>query len=194
VCKLIKQMPDKLLPLKNVRLVILKVMNQTEDQTAIIGALKYIRLLKHAAAFAEHQFGKRATGKAVYQRDNGDSIDAWEVDIVILVEAFVLLVRYSGNGRSQIPYFEKIRSIVEPWIHQIDLSESERTDVLGEEKIDRLLHQYALMNYNLSVTYRQIMEWELAKRYCEQSLFYAKQLKEKELQTRMVFQAMNFLK
>jgi hypothetical protein len=55
MCKLIKQTPDELLPFDNVCLVVDKELDQTEDQTVIIGGLKYIRLLEHAAAFAEFQ-------------------------------------------------------------------------------------------------------------------------------------------
>jgi hypothetical protein len=48
----------------------------TESEIARLGENAYIRLLRHAPSFAEHQFGTR---KAAYERDNGDRIDNFTV-------------------------------------------------------------------------------------------------------------------
>jgi hypothetical protein len=69
-------MHDTPIPFKDVHVLVDKVLDQTEDQIAIIGGLKYITLLEHTATFAEHQFGKQIAGKVRYKRRNGDRIDA----------------------------------------------------------------------------------------------------------------------
>jgi hypothetical protein len=115
-------MPDKLVPFRDVRLVFEKVA-LTDDQISELGRNKHVKLLEHAAAFAEHQFGKRVEGKASYGRDDGACIDAREVEITILCAIYTKLGDHFSspdNGdidncwMNAIAYYQKVLTVLEP--------------------------------------------------------------------------------
>jgi hypothetical protein len=81
---MIKLMPDALIPYDDVYMEIEDLLIQQEALIAKLGKQKYIRLMRHAAAFAENQFGKRVVGTSSYTRDDGDSISHCDVEIRIL--------------------------------------------------------------------------------------------------------------
>jgi hypothetical protein len=83
-CLLIKRMPNVLMSFRGVNLTIKDVLHQTEAQMAKIGTLRFIRLVQHAAAFAENQLGHRIEGTSCYSRKWSDSVDAWSAEIDML--------------------------------------------------------------------------------------------------------------
>jgi hypothetical protein len=87
VCHLVKQMPDmRRQSFKDVCSVVNTALEQSEEQMFKLGRKKYIRLLQHTETYVEIQFGKQVAGKASYERDNGDSIDNWTIEICVLLK------------------------------------------------------------------------------------------------------------
>jgi tetratricopeptide (TPR) repeat protein len=160
-------------------------------------------LLGHTAAFAEHQFGKRIAGKANYERNNGDCISAWDVEIYILCNLYRELHKIitsrddSDNAKDfltkGISYLQKSIEILEFWILQIGLNERERAYVLTVEKIDCLFDLMSLTEFHLGLNYRELKDMDKALHYSEQSVYHAKQMKEGEIKTKRVFDALNNL-
>jgi hypothetical protein len=81
------------------------------------------RILEHLLSFAEHQFGKVVTGKDYCERDDGERISNWEVDIVFLYKIIKMLVDLyqQDNLLSAIvrddmnfPYLELSLSLLNP--------------------------------------------------------------------------------
>jgi hypothetical protein len=198
VCNMIKRMPDTLLPSFNdVLSVIQEVLGQTEAQIFKLGRKGYIRLLQHTATFAEHQFGKRIIGKTAYERDNGDSIDNFTVDLGVFFEVYKeivdqMLLNDAGNNTKgcsakTLPYLQKTLAVLEPWRIQISLSEEERIDILSEETIQRLYDMLSVTEGYLIDSYRSLHDWNKTEHYCRQAVEHTKKLKGVEDRLRRVF-------
>jgi hypothetical protein len=196
-CHLIKLMPGRLLPFRDVCSVIEEVTNQTEAQIAKLGSKRYIRLLKHTATFGERQFGKRIEGTASYTRDNGDIMSNWDVEVCVLLNIYNKLGSHvsinDATMKNTVPYSEKALAVLKPLKVQIDLSERERIDILDEEKIGMLLNMLYSTENNLSKGYRQLENWDKAEYYCKQSIFHAKQMKKGETKIRRVYDTLSWL-
>jgi hypothetical protein len=79
------------------------------------------RVLEHLLLFAEHQFVKGVTGKDYHERDDGERISNWEVDIDFLNEIIRRLVNLykQDNSLSDLncddvvfPYLERSVSLL----------------------------------------------------------------------------------
>jgi hypothetical protein len=197
MCKLIKQMPDKQQPFKDVSSVTYKVLNLTEEQKSKLGTKKYANLLERAATFAEYQFGQRIAGQRAYERGNGDRHNNLAVDFKISIEIYDRLSKCSLSFNSDgsntidcwtkvIPYYQKSLAILEPWILQISLREGERTDVLSEEMIDYLFNTMAATQYNLRMGYRILNDLDKAIHHSKQSIYYVKKIKGGEMTLKRV--------
>lgn len=82
---------------------------------------------------------------SVYEGENGDRLDAWEVEISISFTISNLLSYRVTSGEKQddhdhggkhpqisaIPYYEKLLAILKPWILQISLNATERIYALN---------------------------------------------------------------
>jgi hypothetical protein len=58
------------------------------------------RVLEHLLSFAEHQFGKEVTGNHYREREDGERISNWKVDIEILYRIIQRLANYYRNDCS----------------------------------------------------------------------------------------------
>jgi hypothetical protein len=82
MCHLIKLMPSNvLLPFLDIRSVLDEVLNQTAAQIVKLGRKKHVRLLENLLGFAQHQFGEQVADTLVYDRGNGDHINAWDMEV-----------------------------------------------------------------------------------------------------------------
>jgi hypothetical protein len=86
-------MPDRQQPFRDVCSVLNRVMSPSEKQIVSLGSRKHIILLKYTATFAEHQFGKRLAGKRAYERNSGDHMSNWDVEINALCAIYNMLAR-----------------------------------------------------------------------------------------------------
>jgi tetratricopeptide (TPR) repeat protein len=148
-------------------------------------------LREYTETFAEHQFGKRIVGKRAYERNNGDHMSYWDVEIVTLCAIYADLIRRTASNDS-FPYLLKSHAILKPWIHQIGLSERERIDVLDEGKIEILLVLTSVTELKLSEAYKILNDLDKALHHCEQSFYYTKQIKGGEKKTRQLFEILKF--
>jgi hypothetical protein len=174
-----------------------KVLDEGEEKIVTKGGSKCIKLLERAADFAEHQFGKGIVGKEIYERDDGDSINVWDVEIETLFNTYNLLgVKigfndYGGKENDRLtkamPYYLKALAILESWIFQIALTDTKRIDVLTEEKIEDLYSKVSKIERNLSISYKVLKDGNKAQHYCEQSLLNAKRLKEGKMKTQRAY-------
>jgi hypothetical protein len=76
---------------------------------------------------------------------------------------------------------------LELWINQIGLSEGERIDFLDEEKIQILLTTVSWTEQSFSLCHTNLSDFNKAHHHCDQSIYYAKQLKEGEEKRKWVY-------
>jgi hypothetical protein len=90
---------------------------------------KDIRIFEHLLSFAEYQFGNGVAGKHYREREDGDRISNFVVEIEILNQIITTLVDlyYRNESLSTIdrdniafPYLERSLSILNPWVINLD--------------------------------------------------------------------------
>lgn len=189
--RLVKRMPDVLIPFDDVYSTAKDALNQTEAQIANLGTQKYIRLLQHALTFAQNQFGERIAGTSLYSKGKEDRIDVWDVEMNLLSKIYDKFGYYDSSN--VMYYYQKSLTILGPWIVQIGLSEIGRTDVLTELKVYYLFGLLSNTEFNLGVLHSQPNDWDKARHYIEQSILHGKQMKEGEDKVEKVYRNISSL-
>jgi hypothetical protein len=86
MCSILKKLITKLLPYHEVTQLIDEILKSERRNNC--------RIVEHLLSFAEHQFGKGVPGKHYCEREDGERISNWEVDIVILYRIIQTLPNY----------------------------------------------------------------------------------------------------
>jgi hypothetical protein len=89
MCNSVKMMSDLMsntqLLFKDACSVLNKLKKEMKEKLeSKIGSMNLFKLIERAVVYTQNQFGKRMEGKEFYERDNGDSVGAWYVEIDIL--------------------------------------------------------------------------------------------------------------
>jgi hypothetical protein len=107
---------------------------------------KDVRILGHLLSYAEYQFGKGVPGKHYREREDGDRISNWNVEIEILNECITMLADFYGQNVSlsnidrddmASPYLERSLSILNLWVINLDSDSSNGISSLSKDQIDR---------------------------------------------------------
>jgi hypothetical protein len=165
ICNILKYMPNAVAAenmFNNVIIACKKALNLTEAQISKLGKKRYMKLLERAESFAEHQFGEKIAGDAYYYRDQPmgrhcirHKINAVEVDVECLNSIYIRHAELNGSCDNNeadnvddwaagvflikgIHYLKKSIAILEPWIFQLGLPASERTNLLVAEDVNNL--------------------------------------------------------
>jgi hypothetical protein len=85
MCPILKKLHNKLRPYHKVTGLINEILASETGNDC--------RVPEHLLLFAEHQFGKGVTGKDYRERDDGERISNWEVEIDYLHEIIRRLVK-----------------------------------------------------------------------------------------------------
>jgi hypothetical protein len=80
ICKTLKKLSFQLQPYSEVVQFIEEIRDEKFEKKVLC-----IRVLKHLISYAEYQFGSRVPGKDYRERENGERIDNWTVEIQILM-------------------------------------------------------------------------------------------------------------
>jgi tetratricopeptide (TPR) repeat protein len=134
-------------------------------------------------SYAEYQFGDRTPGKAYRERENGDCIDNWVVEIAILIPIYSNLVNVYLTDKSlsiidmhnfQFPYFEKMLDLLSPWSSNLDSNSISQIDSLDKDQIKFVTNFLSTTELNIGIILRHRNEFELAESYCQQALSHAR--------------------
>jgi hypothetical protein len=121
--------PDQLLPFGEVVKIILEHLKQRKNDT------ERIRILRYSLSFSMFQFGDLVEGRTYRERLNGDRIDNWNADVLLLFSVCFSLAEMLGKhisrqvmcsgstdleklkelDRTSVPLYEKALTILEPW-------------------------------------------------------------------------------
>jgi hypothetical protein len=152
-------------------------------------------------SFAEHQFGKGVTGKDYRERDGGERISNWEVEIDFLNKIIQKLVDLYMQDNSlsdlnrdyiRFPYLERSLSLLNPWVTNLDSDTSEGISTLSNEQQDSLLWQLYLTEQNMAVITMNRRQLDLAEGHCQRCLAYSRRYGlEGEKKTTMVYEALS---
>jgi tetratricopeptide (TPR) repeat protein len=161
------------------------------------------RTLGHLVSYALYQFGDRVQDKAYRERENGERIDTWRVEIEILIPLYTglfLIYLYDESLSIMVrdnltfPYLEKTLELLRPWSAYLDLNFTGQVSSLNKDQIDYTLGIFSVTERNMGSIYMNRNEFVLAEDHCQQALTYAKLYDGKEeLKTDSLCEALSAL-
>jgi hypothetical protein len=146
-----------------------------------------IRLLGHLISYTKHQFGDRLLEKTYRERDNGDQIDNWEVDVKIMVPLHedLVYIFYEDASSSKtdcdnlaFPYMVKIFALLRPWSVYFDSNSTSRIDNLSKAQNNEMLKTLVTTEGRIYTMYSRRNQINLADSHCEKAVTYARLLYE----------------
>jgi hypothetical protein len=135
MCPILKKLTRKLQPYREVARLIDDVLESKRGNDC--------RVLEHSLSFAEHQFGKGVTGKYYREREDGTRISNWIVDLEILHKVIQTFASLHGQNNllstivqddMSFPYLERLLSLLNPWMINVDLDAREGINNLSEDQ------------------------------------------------------------
>jgi endogenous inhibitor of DNA gyrase (YacG/DUF329 family) len=88
ICKTLKKLSNQLQPYREVVQLFNEELNKVELN---------VRVSKHLVSYAEYRFGDKVPGKDYRERENGERIDNWTVEIRILTFIYDRLANFQIN-------------------------------------------------------------------------------------------------
>jgi hypothetical protein len=144
---------------------------------------KDVRILGHLLSYAEYQFGKGVPGKHYREREDGERISNWEVEIIILKRIITTLAGlYGGNGSLSIidrdnmafPYLERMLSILNSWVINLDSDSSSGVDSLSKDQIDALLDKLIYTEQSMVIVTENRRQFNATEGHCKRCLVYSR--------------------
>jgi hypothetical protein len=93
--KTLKKLSNQFQPCCGVVQVIVEILDAPEEK---IG--KNLRVLRHVESYAEFQLEDRVLGKSYRERENGEQISNWVVEIKFLYPIYSRFIRIYNNDKS----------------------------------------------------------------------------------------------
>lgn len=161
ICKVLKKLSHQLQPYQDVVRIIREI---NLDLKPLKRKHLIIRVLKYLIAYEEHQFGDRVEGLAHRERENGESLDNWNVEIDILFptyESFILVyendesLRLVVRDTLEFPCIDKMLNLLRPWSASINLNSSGLSDSLNGDQINRYLQICSTTEWRIALIYPQ---------------------------------------
>jgi hypothetical protein len=192
MCPILKKLTNKLQPYREVTRIISETLDSKKG--------KDIRILEHLLSFAEYQFGKGVAGKHYREREDGDRISNWIVEIKILNEIITTLadfyrrnVSISDIDRTNMafPYIERSLNILNPWVINLNPDSSNGIDSLSKDQIDKLLDELIFTEQNMAAVTGDRRQFDVAEGHCQRCLVYSRRYKlEGEKKTTSIFESL----
>jgi hypothetical protein len=141
------------------------------------------RVLKQLVSYAEYQFGTRVPSTVYRERDNGETIDNWTVEIKILIGIYSALtdwyVRDESLGmvsRSDLRFslYEKMLDLLRPWSADLNSNPTGRIDSIAKGQVNVISFLSALVENEIAIVYMHRSQFNLVEIHCQRSLSYAK--------------------
>jgi hypothetical protein len=192
MCLKLKNFTNKLQPYREVTRLIAEIRKLKKG--------KNVRILEHLLSYTEYQFGKGVAGKHYREREGGDRINNWEVEIEILNEIITTLADvFTQNSSINViyrdnmafPYLERSLSILNPWVINLDPDSSNGIDSLSKDQIDRLLHELNFTEQNMATVTGNRRQFDVTEGHCQRCLVSSRSYElEGEKKTTMIFEAL----
>jgi hypothetical protein len=141
------------------------------------------RVITHLILHAEHQFGDRVLGKDYRERENGERINNYEVEIEQLIRMYITLTDYYSQDKSlgylrsgnlRFPLNEKVLDLLRPWCADLDSNSTGRINSITKDQINKILFLSAAVENNTALIYMHRSQFNLAKAHCERGLSSAR--------------------
>jgi hypothetical protein len=186
MCPTLKKLSKKLQPFNEVCRII-------NEMLAVLSG-KNVRILEHILLYAEEQFGKEIEGKDYREREDGDRIINFRVDVDFLDNINTTIAEFYNRDDSlgrliqdkkQFPYLERSLSILNPYLYH------PKSATLDVNQNDKLLMSLFLTEGNMSVVTTGLRQFDTAEGHCQRCLAYARRFpREGADKTTCIFRAL----
>jgi hypothetical protein len=192
ICSILKKLSKGLRPFREVILTIHEALEWKDN----------IRIMEHVLSYAEYQFGERIPGEKDYrEREDGERINNWDVEIVILfnINSSLGYINEIGNpdktigdaARSKLgtPYQKRMLCILDPWLVQLDCSD--QINSLSEDQISTILTYAMDTEQSMAASTMNGRQFDDAEGHCQRCLAHARNYRlEGEEKTTAIFSAL----
>jgi tetratricopeptide (TPR) repeat protein len=164
------------------------------------------RLLEYCLSFAEHQYGPRIANKSYRERNSVSVVvcyDNWEVDIDMLFNlCFDLGYAYRKSigippllindlqrncCMKAVHFYDKAKSILKPWLIQIDLYEDKRTDSINEVQMNDIYERTSSTERLLGECHMNLHNYDKAGICFDRAILYGKRIGREQTRTDYVY-------
>jgi tetratricopeptide (TPR) repeat protein len=177
ICLTLKKLSSKLQPFEDAFLIVKEMMSSTKG--------KDLRVLNHLYSYAEHQFGNQVLGTMHRDRGDGQRINNWIADILILHDITCSIIeiyvtdKTIGDitvGNRVFPYLEKSISLLSPWLIYVDSDPSDPMEKLSTEQKNYVITEMHRAERRLTAHFIHENLYDLADGHCHQCLKYSRRL------------------
>jgi hypothetical protein len=158
---------------------------QIIDETLISNKGNDVRVLEHLLSYADYQFAQPITGRDYRERSDGQLIDNWDVDIIILFRiSSMIIVIYSMNlldnhvirYNKMYPHLERSLHILSSWMVSIDSDAANQSNSLSFEQINHLLRVSIQTERTMAVVIMNRNQYDVAEGHCHRCLVHSRRL------------------
>jgi len=142
-----------------------------------------IRVWKNLVSYAEYQFGNRVLGRVYREREDGERIDNWSVEIDILIRIHGCLADAYSRDKSlgtisssnlRLPLYEEMLDLLRPWSIYLDPNSTFRTDRITKDQINEIFVLSVQVENNIALIYMEQCQFNLVETHCQRGLSYAR--------------------
>jgi hypothetical protein len=178
ICKTLKKLSFQLQPYREVVQLIVEIHGEDFRKAEL-----NIRVGKHLLLYAEYQFGNRVPGKDYRERENGERIDNWTVEIQILIIIYSRLANLYGRDESlsrikinnlKFPLYEKMLSFLRPWSADLDPSSTGQIDSMTKDQKNEIFYLTSIAETGVAIVYINRSQFNLVETHSQRSLSYAR--------------------
>jgi tetratricopeptide (TPR) repeat protein len=192
MCPILKKLSKNLQPFREVTSVIKEILASPKGND--------VRVLLHLLSYAEYQFGNQVLGIGYREREDGERISDWEVNIKILcninsriVEFFNADVSLSNISRHNkvFPSVEKTISLLSPWYIYLESDSSDENNCLSIDQKTHLLDISYFAERRMASLTMERNQFDVAEGHCQRSLVFSRRFEvEGKRKTTLIFQAL----
>jgi hypothetical protein len=182
ICKTLKKLSHQLQPYREVVRLIGEILDEKFDREKLDEKLD-ARVLKQLLSYAEYQFGNRVPLRVYYERDNGERIDNWTVEIKLLIRICIKLANLYiadeslgmiGRNDLRFPLYEKMLDLLRPWSADLNSDSTVRIDSMTENQMNEISYQSSSIEIAIAIIHMQRSNFNLVEIHCQRGLSHAR--------------------
>jgi hypothetical protein len=177
MCPILKKFSNTLQPYDEVVQIIEEILASKKGDDK--------RILEHFLQYGDYQFGKPIAGKDYHEREDGQRIANWDVDIDILLDIRNAMVEtYSMDSslstiisyKGMFPHLERSLHILSPWMVTIDTDTNYQSNSLSSKQENHLLETPFQLERRMAVMAMNSNQFDVVEGYSFRCLVNARRI------------------
>jgi tetratricopeptide (TPR) repeat protein len=177
ICKTLKKLSNQLQPYREVVELIEKIREEEVKKKDL-----NVRVWTHLISYAEYQFGDRVPLRVYRERENGETIDNWTVEIKMIHIYKNLIDCYTedeslgmvSSNDLKFPLYENILDLLRPWSAYFDSNSTGRIDSMTKDQMNEISYQSSSIEIRIAIIHMQRSQFNLVETHCQRGLSHAR--------------------